>query len=176
MKRQPLKRGSFFNLWMILIIILTLFGTGLYFVYHLYSTTLQNREEQFEQSKSYILSNKYIKEIKHAEALHELESYHIFFGKNVDEEDVIVFLPGSFDEDHIVVLKQKDIIKEQKALETIAKQCSQCQNINIKPGMINGNPLWEITYFDEHKRYNMDYISMIDGSRYERLQLKQTFK
>lgn len=176
MRGQPLKRGSFFNLWIVLIIILTFLGTGLYFIYHLYSTALQSREEQFEQSKSYILSNKYMKKIKHAEAFHELESYHIFFGKDVDDKDVIVFLPKTFDEDHIVVLKQTDIIKEQQALETIVKQCSQCQKINIKPAIINGNPLWEITYFDEHKRYNMDYISMIDGSRYERLQLKQTFK
>jgi|SRR5699024_7745866 len=175
MKQIRINPPRFSKIWMAIIAILILIITCLLYGYYIYSTAMKNKENQFDESKSYVLSEGYLKKIDQAESFHELDSYHIFFGESNEGEDSIAFLPLSSDEDAII-LKQDDIIDKSEAKESIEKNCSNCSKIDVKPAMINDRPLWEITYFDERNRYNMDYISMLDGSLYERLQLKQTFK
>lgn len=64
--------------------------------------------------------------------------------------------------------------------ETIEKQwqsnCKQCKLIATKPAFLGDTPLWELTYYDEKNRYVFDYVSMYDGSEFEKVRLKRKFK
>lgn len=176
MRRRVRKNKAFSRVWIYLILLLILFSLLSFFVFQFYFKTLEKKESQFVESRSQILSEKLLKNIKSIEAFHELESYHIFFGLDKDDEDLIVFLPMESEELETIIVKEEDIISKEELQERLLKECSSCHKISIKPAMMNEEPLWEITYFDQHERYNMDYFSMLNGKRYERLQLKQTFK
>lgn len=176
MKRTLKKRRSFSKAWLFIVLLLIFFSLGVFFLLQLYFGTLENKERQFKESRSYVLSNNLLEEITSMEAFHELDSYHIFFGKDKEGEDLIVFLPLEAKDRQVVLLNKQDILNEDKIYERNFKTCTSCRNITIHPAMINEHPLWEVTYYDQHNRYNLDYFSMLDGSRYERLQLKQTFK
>src|SRR5699024_10805777 len=72
-------------------------------------------------------------------------------------------------------INNEDIIAEEQIYEKWRARGQHCDLIQISPAMIDNEPLWEITYKDDDM-YTFHYVSMIDGTMSERLQLTQMFK
>ena len=172
--KKKSKRSSY--IWIFLFSFSFIIGIVSVYGFYLYQSTMNKKENEFKETKAYVLDNDFLVEISKMEAFYEQHSYHIFLGQNKEQEEVIVFVPVPLEEEEIKVISARDIISEQQAIIKISKECSKCKKISVKPAMINDRPLWELTYFDAYNRYNIDYLTMEDGERYERLQLNQTFK
>lgn len=175
--KQNVQKHNRMKLWIGVAIIIALFIAVLFYGMYLYRTTLNSKYVDVSKTKNFILENNYLESIEEMDAFYEAETYHIFAGRTKDKKEAFVFLPIPYnDKKEIITIFKDDIINKTEAIHTLFEECSSCTQINIKPAMINNKPLWELTYRDGKERYNFDYISMEDGSRYERLQLKQTFK
>lgn len=164
------KIGLIFLGLFLMFVVIILYGFYLYFL------TIKEKKNELKDSEIYVLENQLLAEIEQKEVFYEKETAHIFFGVTEDKEDAIVFVLNPFQDVEVFKVLRKHIIDEHKAMSIIIEECSSCYDFYVKPAMINNRALWEVTYRDEKERYNLDYISMEDGSRYERLQLKQMFK
>lgn len=163
--------------WILLAIGLGVFMSFLY-AFYVYQSIQSERTTGFDDSETFILDNTELVEIDLIEAYYGEETYHIIFGETKNNEQKIAFLPISdhVDDDNLTIIDYSKIVPEEEILNQINEQCQECQVKKINPAMIDDNPLWEITYRDQNNRYVFDYLSIYDGSRFERLQLKPMFK
>src|SRR5699024_7375354 len=109
------------------------------------------------------------------DSFYEEKSYHILFGVTTEQKELITFIPIDQKEDYETI-ERKEVIPKEHIRKKADVDCDSCQILRIKPAMIDDHPLWEVTYWDHEDRYVFDYFSMYDGSRYERLQMKQMFQ
>lgn len=140
----------------------------------LYKSIQNDKTKGFDESRKIIFSETDITDADEMFAFYGEEAFHILFGKTNTNEEKIAFFPLDHD-GGITVIDQTKIISKEAIEQTWKKRCSNCHLINIAPAMIDDQPLWEMTYKDDRAKYVIDYLSMDDGSRYERYSFKQRF-
>lgn len=162
---------------LLVIIGIVLIVVGLFF--YNFSQIEKKRNAVFDASEKLVMNETDIEEISSKYVYQEKKLYHIFIGKNKEEEELISFIdlkqenkPSKKD---IKTYKTDEFISENEILDRWAQTCNQCELVKIQPAIIEGNILWEITYNDVDDRYVFDYYLMTDGKQYEELKLKRNF-
>lgn len=158
------------------IIFLLLIIFGLIYLGFLYYEIQQNKTKGYANAKETVIKNTSITEINNIVRFHGEEAYYVIYGTTESKKELMAFVPFNHqNNDQLTVLDLTEIISKESVIEEWQKQCTDCQLIKVIPGMINNKPLWEITYVDSSKRYVFDYLSIEDGSQYERLRFKRMF-
>jgi len=140
---------------------------------YIYIHIQNEQKDSFSQTKQRVLADTNIAYIEDVQQFQSEKAYHIVFGKTKNNDEKFLFVP--LHDDEMVVINNEDIIAEEQIYEKWRARCQHCDLIQISPAMIDNEPLWEITYNDDDM-YTFHYVSMIDGTMYERLQLTQMFK
>ncbi len=162
---------------LLVIIGMVLIIVGLFF--YNFSQIEKKRNAVFDASEKLVMNETDIEDISNKYVSQEKKLYHIFIGKNKEDEELISFIhlkkenkPSKKD---IKTYKTAEFISENEILDIWSQTCNQCELIKIQPAIIEENILWEITYNDADDRYVFDYYLMTDGKQYEELKLKRNF-
>ncbi|HLR65125.1 MAG TPA: DUF5590 domain-containing protein [Pseudogracilibacillus sp.] len=158
-----------------IITILIIFAILFLLLYIVYFFTIidQSKYNEIGKSQALVKEEAYLESIFERYEFVEEETYHIFYGKNNDDEYTYVFVPLKERGDHEqwTVTRAEDINKVKAVEEKILNECDSCQLKYSKPAIIDDTPLWEIAYY-ENDVYTLDYIEMESNERFERLRMK----
>lgn len=145
----------------------------IYFVF-LYYKIDRDKTAGYSNVENSVLQEGAITKVHEISRFHGDKAYYVVFGEDNSGEKRIVFVPFEKDEE-LTVVDQQDIVSKEDILEKWQQECTDCKLIRVTPGLIDDNPLWEITYIDSSNRYVFDYLSIYDGSQYEQLRFKKMF-
>lgn len=160
--------------WGTIGLILVLISCFIYLIF-LYSGIQQNRTANYPESKAAVRTKTEVSTIEKVTEYYGKHQYHIIFGADKNGDEKIVFVPLDSKKKDLTVIDQSEIITKQQIKNEWEAQCQNCELIDITPAMENNKVLWEITYMDSSNRYIFDYLSIYDGTRYQRYQLKSIF-
>ena len=163
-----------FFIWGSIILLLLLISAAVYSIF-LYQDIMESKTERFAETETQILNATSLVAVEKIEQFNGAEAYHIVFGENEAGEQKIIFYPLEGQEKQLTVLDESEIVSEQTILDQLQADCSECKLIKAVPAIKDENELWEVMYIDESARYILDYLSIYDGSRYERFQFTQMF-
>ncbi|MFD1038660.1 DUF5590 domain-containing protein [Virgibacillus byunsanensis] len=161
--------------WIIGFVCLVFISCLVYGVF-LYQDIQQQKKSGYASSQDTVLSNTELTKVNNIYTFSGAITYHVLFGETTGNDKKIVFLPLDDEDEDITIMDQSNIISLESIKSQWKEQCNHCKLIKISPAMVNNRPLWEVTYRDNSDRHVLDYLSMNDGSRYERFRFKKTFK
>lgn len=175
MQKQNIK-SSLSLLRIVLLILCIVFLIILFYFIFMYYSIQQSKTKGFAETKEYVKASTDIVQIEAIERFQEIDTYHIVEGKTKDNIEQIVFVPISNPDEKLTIIEKKDLLTRDEIEKIWRDDCSSCRLVAIKPAMINHESLWELTYYDESNRYVFDYVSMEDGSNFEKIRLQREFK
>ncbi|MGM8365370.1 cell wall elongation regulator TseB-like domain-containing protein [Virgibacillus sp. W0181] len=155
-------------------IILAFLIVFIYFIV-LYNQMMQIKTEGYAESEKRIMNETSIVEIDKITSFHEKDAYHVVWGKTAEEVNKLAFVPLTND-DPIEIIKKSEMMAEDSIVNQWERNCNDCNFIKIVPGIVEDQPVWELTYTDKADRYVFDYLSIYDGSAYEQFRFSTMFK
>lgn len=169
-------RSALILKWSLVTFIILLIACVVYMIF-LYYEIQQTKTSGYTDVKEIVLRDTEVTEIDQILRFHGDKAYYVVYGKTIGAEEQIVFIPfeQKQDDEGLTVIHQKDTISKDSIINKWQEQCNNCKLIKVIPGMLNNEPLWEITYIDPSDRYVFDYLSIYDGSQYEQLRFKRMF-
>lgn len=162
--------------WSILIFCLFLIGMIIY-GFTLYFNVLHNKEGQFDQSEKIILNETNLVSVENVSRFHGEQLFHVLTGKDKTGDIFYAFLPKvkSDKKQEITMINHANILSKQMIKKEWKDSCQSCQYIDMVPGLVDEQPVWEMKYMDQSGRYVFDYLSMYDGSSVEEFRLKRFY-
>lgn len=162
-----------FKKWMLLITtLLIILFIGLFA--YLYVIIIQDKNKGFSQTETKVLEQTEIIHVTKIERFHDEKYYHVVHGENEKGEQMIAFVPQVADE-AISTIHESEMITEEQLIEQWAKSCHQCKKIKATPALIENNPYWELTYYNEEDQYVISYYEVDSFELVEQLTLYQMF-
>ncbi|MFZ3578142.1 DUF5590 domain-containing protein [Virgibacillus sp. DJP39] len=160
--------------WVLLGLILIVISC-LTYLFFLYSDIQDNRTLKYQDSKDAVIEKTSVSQIENITEYNGKNQFHVIFGSTNEGANKIVFVPLNENSGKLTTFNQAEIISQQEIKNSWAKQCEDCELIDITPAIENSEPLWEVTYIDDSNRYIFDYLSMFDGTRVQQYRLKSIF-
>lgn len=149
---------------------------GAIYTFLLYRHIQDTRTDYFEETESFIKAETSIRSIDKTFHFQESESYYIVYGKDDTGKKWVLFNPGkNKDPKKLRKFPEEEMISQKEAEQKWQADCTSCTLKKSVPAMVEGEPLWELTYRDEHNRYILEYRYMKDGSIYEKLTLQRKY-
>ncbi|MCU9613683.1 DUF5590 domain-containing protein [Caldibacillus lycopersici] len=154
----------------IVLFLVVIIAIGLVLVYHFSTDDLkQDKDLAVERAKEF--TN--ITTVETIEWFHYIDNYYVIKGKNNKKESIIVWVPDNPKNKEIVVKKAKDGLAEEEVVSLLSNGLDNFSNdkrpteiIDIKLGMVDNAPAYEITYRDQKNRYSIIYIDFYKGDWY----------
>lgn len=159
--------------WVLLALILILVALIIFFTV-IYNDIQNSKTFGFQAAEERVLEETDVSEVVETMRYHGEVLHHVVFGKNRSNETLIVFVPEDR-ESELTVVNKKDIEPVENVRENWLSECANCELIDIVPAILNNDPLWEITFYDEAGRYVLNYVSIFDGSKYEEFRFRKMF-
>lgn len=141
----------------------------------LYNTIQKNKTAGFDDTIQWVIEETDITEVISIERYHGEKAYHIVYGTAQGNKDMIAFVP-LYEKGKITTIEQSNIFSREMVEEQWYKQCNACKLSKITPGIENEQPVWELTYLDESNRHVFEYLSIYDGSQYEKISFTQMYQ
>ncbi|MFC0299456.1 DUF5590 domain-containing protein [Virgibacillus soli] len=160
-------------IWLLSIVALVLISCLVFSIW-LYHSILVSKETGFLESEQIAKKEANIETVESIERFHGNQLYHVVSGSTKDHQKLIVFIPKSKDgkKQALTVVHQSDVKSKDVILKKWMSSCNECRFVDIKPGIVNKESIWEITYYDHSGRYVFEYFTMEDGTLYEQLRLR----
>ncbi|WP_051314693.1 DUF5590 domain-containing protein [Alteribacter aurantiacus] len=163
----------------------------------LFSSVQSNKNETFEGSIEYALSNDLITEYSNVSYYNGRRSYHIIDGVDQEGDDVYVWIESIQDEQEsyssvfeesdeeenvedevseprTYIRKQEDGISASQARQIAEQHLGIDEFKQVRLGMIGQTPVYEIVYIDTEDRYSFYYISFEEGDYIRHYQLRRS--
>ncbi|MFP7493812.1 DUF5590 domain-containing protein [Terribacillus saccharophilus] len=140
-------------------VLLIVLGLGIY----VYSTAENARTEGYEASETFALEHTDLKTADEVTRFNGEHIYHVVQGKQADGEDAIAYIKkGEKDPEQIIYTT--DTADEQQAQSSWQATCgSDCALDDVRLGLYEDAPAWEVTYHDGQGRLGYSYYSL-DGT------------
>src|SRR5699024_8097951 len=105
----------------------------------------------------------------------EIDTIYIATGTNEKKAPLIAIIKEKSEEtkQYIKQYKQEELQSAEELVKEWKSECTSCILKKTNYAIIHKNPLLEITYEDEHKRYVFLYYSLEDGSVCEQMKLNR---
>lgn len=156
-----------------LCLLLIMLAVSLY-VFLTYQHIQKTKAAGFDNVEKIVSSETDVETIEEISRFQEEEAIFIAKGKDVEGETWFVFVPQDYEEaDDIEKYSTKDLVSPTGIEDKWANECDQCELKKSAPAMMDGKPLWELTYLDTDNRYVLAYFSFEDGSEVETLKLQK---
>ncbi len=148
------------------LIVVTFVWQGINF----FKTVNEPLTEKINVAQSFVKENTTMEAIDAVDFYHGNEAFYIFKGINNEKDDIIIWVPESFDT--YIKKHQDEGLSFQDVVDFTNSELNPKEIISIKLGMENLIPLYEIIYKDQQGRYSYYYISFKDGSYLKHYHLK----
>ncbi|MFC3038905.1 DUF5590 domain-containing protein [Virgibacillus xinjiangensis] len=156
--------------------LITIAIIGVVFAAVLYYGIQQELTETMAETEQVLLDATSLQEIDMIEQFNGSEAFHVVYGRNGEDEEKIIFYPLEGKEKNLTTIDRSEIIPKDEIADTWKNDCNECELVQIVPALVDGEELWEITYWDKSNRYVFDYVSIYDGSPYEMYRLDPIFE
>lgn len=176
MMNQKSREINWKLVWIILLSIIVI-GLIIYII-TFYKSTTNAKVENEDEIASYILDEKLLSTIEDIQDVQAEERFYIAKGVNDKKEEQLLFIPykEKIDKKEMKQFHTKELMKEEDIEAMWNENCDGCMLKKSNPSMIDGQPLWELTYFDGAGSYIIQYISLKDGKIYEQLTLNRKYR
>ncbi|MGM7721952.1 DUF5590 domain-containing protein [uncultured Metabacillus sp.] len=143
-----------------------------------FSTTYNTAREQYasghEQSKALALEKGKLSSVGTIETYYGQQKFHVMTGENSNGDKVYAWVMQSEKDQQVIVKKQSSGITKKQAITTVQKEYNPVKIIDVKLGMDEGIPIWEVKYVDESNRYTFDLVNFYDGEIVKHMAIKNT--
>lgn len=155
-----------------LFLLLVIIAVSLY-VFLTYQHIQKTKAAGFDNVENIVLSETDVESIEEISRFQEEKAIFIAKGKDAEGEMWFVFIPQDYEkDDDIEKYSTKDLVSPTGIEDNWADECEDCELKKSAPAMMDGEPLWELTYLDTTNRYVLAYFSFEDGSEVETLKLQ----
>lgn len=161
--------------WVFIFLLLVILACLSYLMV-LYHHIQQDKEAGFDETKEIVLRDTDLIEINDIERYHGENAYHIVFGYTENNEEKLVYVPLTNEDDDLITIDQSEIISKKTVENQLINECNGCKIISIIPGIEDNELLWELTYVDDLGRYVLEYISLYDATQYEQYRFTRMYK
>jgi len=138
----------------------------------------KSKVERFDKVEAFVYEHTTVNSIENIEYFQDEEGYYTLIAEDRTGEKVYVFLRNDkkFSKNHLYIVKAKDMVAPESLESELKSDCISCELIRSTPAMIDGIPLWELTYIDNDDRYVIEYKYLENGETYEKLRLSRKYK
>lgn len=159
------------------IIIIAILACAFY-ILQSYRTIVASKLPNEEKVEKLIQQETNIIDIDDVTEFQEIDTIYIATGKNEKKEPLIAFIKEKSEDSkqYIKQYKQEELQSAEELVKEWKSECTSCILKKTNYAMIDKNPLLEITYEDEHKRYVFVYYSLEDGSVFEQMKLNRKYQ
>ena len=142
----------------------------------IFSTTYNTARDQYshnhEKSKVLALEVGKLSSVDSIETFNGQLKYHVLSGKNNKDEKVYAWVPQKDKNDDVIVKKQSSGITKEEAINKVKQEYDLVELIDVKLGMDEGIPIWEVKYRDKSDRYTFDYVEFSNGTIVKHMAIK----
>jgi uncharacterized protein YpmB len=93
-------------------------------------------------------------------------------GKNSNNEKVYVWVPQTKENETVIIKKRSSGITEEQAIAKVNQAYNPANIVDVKLGMDEGIPIWEVKYRDKSERYTFDFVNFYDGEIIKHMAIK----
>ncbi|MDH5159911.1 DUF5590 domain-containing protein [Heyndrickxia oleronia] len=90
-------------------------------------------------------------------------TYYVAVGKQKNGKKVAVWIPEK-NSDQITIEKWSDGISKSDAINTVMKKEKPAKVLGSRLGMLDKEPVWEISYLDHSSRLNYAYVYFLKAN------------
>lgn len=162
-----------------LTVMLLVIITSIWLFASIYNTARSQYNEGHQHSKEIALEKGKLTSIDTIDTYNGNIKYHIISGKNVNKEPVYAWIPLSKEQikdnsdlDEVVIKKQSSGITKEEAVQAVKSEYNVKQLINVKLGMDEEIPIWEVKYKDQSDRYTFDFVHFSNGEIVKHMAVK----
>lgn len=123
-----------------------------------------------ERAIQYVLSETDIKEVIDVSFYNGSNHYQVITGMDEKGEEWIAWY--SEEEDKLIKRRKSQGLSENEVLNIVKQQLEVKKIKNIRLGIENNLPVYEVTYIDDEDRYAYYYLTFNDGTFVKRYSLK----
>jgi uncharacterized protein YpmB len=163
-------------LFITIIILVILFISALIYGIFLYMDLNEERTKGYRDTERELLQQTSLAEVENIDNFNGEEPYHVVYGMDESGEEKIIFYPLRGQEKTLTTISAGEILPARDMISMWQTECGTCSLVRITPALLDDERLWELVYYDEQDRYVFDYRSIYDGSRYEAIRYRSTFK
>jgi uncharacterized protein YpmB len=143
---------------------------------HTYNVARDQYLDGHEQSKELAIEEGKLSSIDTIETYNGQVKYHVLSGINGNDEKVYVWIPQTKKMDKVIIKKQSSGITADQAKTEVLKEHNPKEIIDVKLGMDEEIPIWEVKYRDQSDRYTFDYVNFSDGEIIKHMAIKNERK
>jgi uncharacterized protein YpmB len=137
-----------------------------------YSAAREQYMDGHEESKELALEKGKLSKIETIETYNGQIKYHVMSGENNNNEKVYVWVPQTKKNETVIVKKQSSGITEEQAIAKVNQAYNPANIVDVKLGMDEGIPIWEVKYRDKSERYTFDFVNFYDGEIIKHMAIK----
>jgi len=155
--------------------IIAIFVVSIIYTLFLYYDVRHDKFTGLNHAEERVASETKMTTIDTISRFHGEDAYYVMFGETKEGDKQIAFVPLLNKEKKITMIDQNEIISKESVEKQWYNECNDCDLIKITPGIIDDDPVWELTYVNEKEHYVIEYVSIYDGSTAEHVKVKQMF-
>lgn len=155
--------------------IIAIVVASIFYSLFLYYDVRHDKFAGLSEAKKRIAADTTMTDIDTIYRFHGNDAYYVMFGETNEGDKQVAFVPFSTKDKEITVINQDKIISKESVQKQWYNECNHCELMKITPGMIDDDPVWELTYVNEAEQYVIEYVSIYDGSTTEHVKLKKMF-
>ena len=157
--------------WVILISTFSLITISV--ISYFYYITIRSPiiSEQIAASE-FILEHTDAVTIKQISYYHGINGYQVARALDINEEEIIIWVRNDFEE--MVVRNAEDGLSKDEIINLAKTELAPKRINNIRLGLENGVPIYEINYLDQDNRFAYYYVTFKDGTFVKRYSFKRS--
>lgn len=157
-----MKKWAFSGILLLLILVITV----VYQIFHSNHVYLaQGNQKAISAAKKYTA----IQSVKNVTFYHGTASYHVVNAELKNHKNVYLWVPDN-SKKQIIEKTVKSGLSKQQAYNKIKQLNYSVQRVtDIKLGIIDQTPVWEVVFVDPSEQYNYVYLDFITGKEVEHI-------
>ncbi len=152
--------------FIILVILLLSASWGIFQIYHQNHTFLTKANSQAVSAAKKKYS---IKKVDQVAYFHGTQAYHVIHALLSNKQNVYIWVPEKKGQS-LLEKKVSEGLTKKQAIQSFKKlDYNNVQMKDVRLGMIDQTPVWQMTFVDQNKEYNYVYLSYTDGHEVEHI-------
>jgi uncharacterized protein YpmB len=110
-----------------------------------------------------------IKQVKIVSYYHGTKAYQVIHASLKTNENVYIWVPEKSGKP-MLKKKASEGLSKKEAISAFKKLDYSLQKLkDVRLGMVDKTPVWQITFVDQNEEYNYVYLSYVDGHEVEHI-------
>ncbi|SRR5690554_3203849 len=155
------------------ILLITLLIGAIFLFILIYIDIRDELQKETEQAIEYSILYSPIEEALETYTFNGEKPYDVIKGENESGESLYVFIPKNLTHtDEIKWIEEEAGLKKDDLLNRFRTNCSNCSLIEINPGILNNQFVWEVIYEQNDRMYFQTY-RFSNGELYDSISFRK---